>query len=90
MIIPEVIIRRTIQYTLANHSTLNSEEGYERMIEHLNEKYNYGGYLRLWLEESDNAAQLEALRQIIADKAQLRAIYDTIYAEEIAKQRDDK
>jgi uncharacterized protein len=51
------------------------------MVEHMNEKYNYGGYLRLWIADSDNAHQLEALRQIIANKTQLRSIYDEIYNE---------
>lgn len=84
-IVPEVIIRRTIQYTLANHPELDREQGYDRMTEHLDAKYNYGGYLRLWLEESDNSVQLERLRQIIADKALLRSLYDKIYDEEQAK-----
>lgn len=79
---PRSIIRRTVQYTLTNHSELGREEGYERMVEHLNEKYNYGGYLRLWIEESENGKRLEELRQIIANKSLLRTIYDEIYNEE--------
>lgn len=82
IIVPKSIIRRTIQYTLANHPHLNREEGYERMVEHLNEKYNYGGYLRLWIEESANGKRLEELRQLIADKGTLRTLYDSIYTEE--------
>lgn len=81
VIIPESIIRRTIQYTLANYPTLGREEGYERMVEHLNEKYNYGGYLRLWIAESENARRLEELRQLIAQPEALRQIYDKIYDE---------
>ena len=77
------IIRRTIQFTLNHHPELNREEGYERMLEHLREKYDYGGYLKLWIEYSDNAERLEAFRQVIACKEQLRAIYDKIYDEEI-------
>ena len=81
VIIPESIIRRTIQYTLANYPTLGREEGYERMVEHLNEKYNYGGYLRLWIAESVNARRLEELRQLIAQPEALRQAYDKIYDE---------
>lgn len=81
VIIPESIIRRTIQYTLANYPTLGREEGYERMVEHLNEKYNYGGYLRLWIAESENARRLEELRQLIAQPEALRQTYDKIYDE---------
>ena len=79
---PRSIIRRTVQYTLTHHSELGREEGYKRMVEHLNEKYNYGGYLRLWIEESENGKRLEELRQIIANKSLLRTIYDEIYNEE--------
>jgi uncharacterized protein len=82
VIIPESIIRRTIQFTLTHHATLSREEGYDRLVEHLGEKYDYGGYLRLWLPESDNAQRLEELRQIIANKPLLREIYERIYNEE--------
>ena len=83
VIIPESIIRRTIQFTLTHHPTLSREEGYDRLVEHLGEKYDYGGYLRLWLSESDNAQRLEELRQIIANKPLLKEIYERIYNEEV-------
>ena len=85
VIVPESIIRRTIQFTLTNHPTLDKEEGYERLIQHLEEKYDYGGYLKLWIKESENAQRLEELRQIIANKEQLRTIYERIYREEIER-----
>ena len=78
---PRTIIRRTIQFTLTNYPELGREQGYERMVEHLNEKYNYGGYLRLWIAESENAKRLEELRQIIAQPKLLRQLYDEIYDE---------
>lgn len=78
---PRTIIRRTIQFTLTHHPTLGREQGYERMVEHLNDKYNYGGYLRLWIAESENAKRLEELRQIIAQPKLLRQLYDEIYDE---------
>lgn len=76
------IIRRTIQYTLTHHPELDKEQGYARMVEHLREKYDYGGYLKLWIEESDNARRLNELRAIIADGTRLKELYDTIYNEE--------
>lgn len=83
----ETIIRRTIQYTLANHPALNREEGYERMVEHLHEKYDYGGYLKLWIEGSKNEARLEELRGLIAMPDKLRDIYERIYDEERKRER---
>ncbi|MBR4843374.1 MAG: HD domain-containing protein [Alistipes sp.] len=85
VIVPESIIRRTIQFTLTNHPELDMDEGYERLIQHLKEKYDYGGYLKLWIRESENAHRLEELRQIIANKELLRSIYERIYNEEITR-----
>lgn len=84
LIEPRTILRRTVQYTLANHPELDREEGYLRLVEHMREKYDYGGYLKLWIEQSDNARRLEELRRIIADKAELRRLYDEIYDYETA------
>lgn len=82
LIEPRTILRRTVQFTLTHHPDLDREEGYERLLEHMCEKYDYGGYLKLWVEESDNAQRLEELRRIIADRALLRRLYDEIYDEE--------
>lgn len=82
LIIPELIIRRTIQYSLANYPTLDREGHWLRSLEHLHEKYDEGGYLRLWIEGSDNGERLQELRQIIADKELLRKIYDKVFDEE--------
>lgn len=82
LIIPELIIRRTVQYSLANFPALDREGHWLRSQEHLHEKYDEGGHLRLWIEGSDNAERLERLREIIADKEQLREIFDKIFDEE--------
>lgn len=84
LIEPRTILRRTVQFTLTHHPELDREEGYERLVEHMREKYDYGGYLRLWIEESDNAQRLEELRKIIADKPLLRRLYKEIYDELVA------
>ena len=85
LIEPRTILRRTVQFTLTHHPELDREEGYERLVEHMREKYDYGGYLRLWIEESDNAQRLEELRRIIADKPLLRRLYDEIYDELVVR-----
>ena len=81
LIEPRTILRRTVQFTLTHHPELDREEGYERMLEHMLEKYDYGGYLKLWIEQSENAARLEQLRAIIANRELLRRLYDEIYDE---------
>ena len=79
---PHNIIRRTIQYGLTNYPHLNTEGHWTRTVEHLEEKYAEGGYLKLWIPDSENGRQLTVLRKIIADKAHLRQIFDRIFAEE--------
>ena len=81
LIDPYTILRRTVQFTLTHHPDLDKEEGYARLVEHMREKYDYGGYLRLWIDESENAQRLEELRRIIADKDLLRRLYEEIYSE---------
>ena len=82
---PFTIVRRTIQYGLTHYPTLSREEHYQRTLQHLQEKYGYGGYLRLLLPESGNAIHLEELRQLIADSVKLRATFETLFDEETAK-----
>lgn len=75
-IVPEVVIRRTVQYGLSHYPHLTREEHWERFIGHLHEKYDYGGYLKLYIPHSDNAQRLEELRQIIARPEELRERFE--------------
>ncbi len=80
-IVPEVVMRRTVQYGLAHYPHLTHEEHWERFVAHLREKYDYGGYLKLYIPHSDNARQLEELRQIIAQPTRLREEFEKIWGE---------
>ena len=75
----ETIIRRTIQYGLSHYPELDREGHWERTLEHLLEKYAEGGYLRLWIPESPNAARLRELQEKIKDRQALRDLFETIY-----------
>lgn len=77
----QVVLRRTMQYTQAHFPGLDKEAQWERLQEHMREKYAPGGYLRLWIPESDNARRLAELRAIIADPERLRAAFERIYAQ---------
>lgn len=76
---PEDIIRRTVQFGHDHYPTLSREEHYERMVQHLHEKYGRNGYLRLWFPDSPNTQRLEELRCIIDDESQLRKWFDICY-----------
>ena len=79
LIIPETVIQRTIQFGLDHYPEYGKEGQYQRFHQHIMEKYADGGYLKLWLPESENAAKLEELRNIIRDEAQLREHFETEY-----------
>ena len=76
---PETIVRRTVQYGFAHYPELDREGHWQRTLEHLHVKYAEGGYLKLWIPESPNAAKLAALRALIADEAQLRILFDKFF-----------
>lgn len=82
LIEPYLTLERIVQYTLANFPQLSKEEGYQRMVHHLNEKYSETGYLKLWIPESINASNLRKLWQIMADEVELRKFYEEIYTRE--------
>jgi uncharacterized protein len=77
----EIVIRRTIQYGLANYPQLDHEGQWKRFKEHMDNKYSKDGYIRLWIPNSPNAQRLNELRNLIAQPAELRKEFDRIFAE---------
>lgn len=75
----ETIIRRTIQYGLKHYPEMNRDEHIQRAIEHLNEKYTEGGYLKLWIPESPNAERLKQLQQLLKDTPKVQSLVERIY-----------
>ena len=79
LIDPMTVLLRTVQYGLSHYPELSKEQHYQRYCEHLQEKYAQGGYLRLWIPESDNATHLAELRALIADEVQKRKVFEMFY-----------
>lgn len=79
---PEIIIRRTIQFSLSHYPQLDKEGHWQRTLEHLHEKYAEGGYLHLLIPDSPNEMPLQQLRKIIKNEPRLRLIFDFVFAEE--------
>ena len=77
----DIVIRRTIQFGLANYPQLDYEGQYRRFKEHMDNKYSKEGYIKLWIPNSPNAKRLNDLRNLIAQPAALRAAFDRIYKE---------
>lgn len=84
---PDTVVRRTIQFGMEHYPELDKEGHYERMVQHLREKYGRGGYLHLWFDLSPNAERLEVLRQMIDDEGALRQKFEDYYGLERAARR---
>ncbi len=77
----DVVIRRTIQYGLANYPQLDHEGQWKRFKEHMDNKYSKDGYIKLWIPNSPNALRLNELRNLIANPAELRKAFERMYSE---------
>jgi len=82
---PETIVRRTVEYGLSHYPTLDREGHWQRTLEHLHEKYAEGGYLKLWMDNSPNAAPLADLRALIRDERRLRSLFENLFEQLITK-----
>lgn len=78
---PETIVRRTVQFGLEHYPEMSPEEHYARMSQHLHEKYGRDGYLKLWFENSPNAARLELLREMMEDEARMKELFEKYYTD---------
>lgn len=77
----DIVIRRTIQYGLANYPQLDHEGHWKRFKEHMDNKYSKDGYIKLWIPNSPNALRLNELRNLIANPAELRKAFERVYLE---------
>ena len=75
----KTIVRRALQYGMKHEPNLDREGQYRRLMEHMREKYDYGGYLKLWIPQSDNAKRLDEFRHILADEQAFRQVFDSIF-----------
>ena len=79
---PTNVIRRTIQFGLANYAELDREGHWNRLLQHLDEKYSTRGYIHLWISGSQNERWLTELRQLIEHPSDLRPIFERLYDDE--------
>lgn len=75
----EGVLERALSYGLDTCPYLSKEEQFQRMRNHLEEKYSEKGYMKLYIPESDNAKNLADLQAFIADKERLKAWFEEHY-----------
>ena len=79
---PNNVIRRTIQFGLANYAQLDREGHWQRLLQHLEEKYSTRGYIHLWISGSQNERWLNELRELREHPNNMRPIFDKIFDDE--------
>lgn len=79
---PETVFRRTVLFGLDHYPEKTTEEHWQRFHQHMKEKYSTSGYIRLWIQGSENEKNLNELRNIIFNEPLLRQFFERIYADE--------
>lgn len=80
----DTILTRTMQYGFAHYPEMSREEHIQRAIDHLHEKYAEGGYLKLWIPESPNAARLRELWALIRREDELLRRAEKVYDDNVS------
>lgn len=75
---PETVFRRTILFGMDHYPEKNREEHWQRFLDHMQQKYSQAGYIKLWIQGSENEAHLKELRSIISNATLLRQHFDRI------------
>lgn len=84
---PEVVFRRAVEFGLEREPDKDREWQWQRFDRHMEEKYSACGYIRLWIPNSPNEEKLKRVRDIIADKARLREVFNRLFDEESSSKR---
>lgn len=78
---PSHVCRRIVEYGLDKYPELTEQEQYRRFVEHLRNKYSRNGYIRLWVQGSQNEKYLAELRSLMDKPQQLRQMFSELYAD---------
>ena len=80
---PNTVFRRAVQFGLSNYPQYSKEEQWKRFQEHMEDKYSVNGYIKLWVQGSENERNLNVVREIIANPQRLREAFERIINEEL-------
>ena len=79
-------MRRTVQFNLHQFPNLTKKEYFEKVIEHMREKYGRGGYIKLWLNYKDDVEKLAQITERVEGPVDmLRRDFSIDYEIEIAE-----
>lgn len=78
-LLPEIIMRRTIEYGMDHYPEYDKESHWERFCKHMDEKYSSHGYIHLWISGSINEQYLREMRSLISRPEEMRKEFDRIW-----------
>lgn len=76
---PTTVFTRAIEYGIDHYPEKSQEEQWQRFLQHMTEKYSSSGYIKLWITDSPNEANLKEIRETISHTERLRSVFDSIY-----------
>ena len=91
-LIPIHIIERTILFSLEKFPGYDKDEHFIRSKEHIEIKYGWDTYMKLWLDSEVNDKRLKKLRYLIKDEDRFKRVFDYYLKKHIniyKKSRDD-
>ncbi|MBQ6333863.1 MAG: tRNA (guanosine(37)-N1)-methyltransferase TrmD [Erysipelotrichaceae bacterium] len=77
---PERIVERCVIYETSHHPGCDLNEAYERVMEHMEDKYSEHGYLKLWMPCKKNEEGLNTLRTWMKN-GEIKAKVEKYFAE---------
>ena len=80
---PDTVFRRAVQFGLSNYPQYSKEEQWKRFQEHMENKYSVNGYIKLWVQGSENERNLNVVREIIANPQRLTEAFERSINDEL-------
>ena len=77
---PRNVFLRCIQFGKDHYPELDKEQHWKRLCAHLEEKYSRHGYMKLWIQGSENEKNLSQVREMIDNPVRLREVFEELYA----------
>ena len=75
----ESIVLRCIQHGLAYYPKYNKEQYFARVVDHLEDKYGYNGYLKTWLNSDHDRRVLQEIRDKLENPEDIRTDFDKVF-----------
>lgn len=74
------VLTRCLWYGLVQFPEYDKDTHFERIMEHMHEKYGHDGYLKIFLNSDKDVCSLQMIRDKLDSPAEMRADFNSIWA----------